>query len=152
MSPAKVGLTVVKKVRAPFSPRWIRSLAAHALSVAGFRGRTALGVAFVGNAEIRRLNRGYRGKDCPTDVLSFEAEEEEGNLGDLVISVPYARAQAKEGGRALRREVADLVIHGTLHLIGHDHAKKGEAARMYGLQDRAIRKAGLEPIEDKRRP
>ena len=148
----RVGLTVVKKVPAPFSPSWARRVIASALSVAGFRGRVETGIAFVGDAEIRKLNRRYRGKDRPTDVLSFEAEDEEGNLGDLIVSVPYAARQAKSSGRSLRREIADLLIHGTLHLLGYDHEKKADASKMFPLQDKAMMAAGFEPIDDKKRP
>jgi probable rRNA maturation factor len=88
-----------------------------------------LTVAFVRDPVMRRLNRDYRGKDAPTDVLSFGAGEaaaspppgEPCHLGDVVISTDTALRQAGEGGRSLEREVSELVIHGVLHLCGYDH-------------------------------
>lgn len=149
---SRIGLTVIKKVSAPFSQQWIGGLIASALASAGYRKKAFVGIVFTGNAEIKKLNKQYRGKDCTTDVLSFEAEDEEENLGDIVISVPCARSQAKAADRALRREIADLIIHGTLHLLGHDHMKKKEAEVMFALQDKAMKRAGHEPIDDKKRP
>lgn len=89
--------------------------------------------------EIRKLNRDYRGKDAATDVLSFPLEEETADgepaiiggpgerwLGDIVISVEKAQAQAQAYGHTFEREMTFLLIHGLLHLLGYDH-EKGEA-------------------------
>ncbi|NMC33338.1 MAG: rRNA maturation RNase YbeY [Veillonellaceae bacterium] len=103
---------------------------------------TEISVLLVDNATIQELNRDYRGKDTPTDVLSFPQEEEldaeaepaviggpsTRMLGDIVISVEKAVAQATEYGHSVERELAFLAIHGLLHLLGHDH-EKGEAAK-----------------------
>lgn len=152
MKPSSIDLTVVKKVLAPFSRQWIHKLVSIALLSAGYRKKVEVGIVFTGNAEIRKLNRQYRGKDCITDVLSFGNEDDERNLGDILISVPYARSQAKNADRNLRREVADLIIHGTLHLLGYDHMKKKEAETMFALQDKVMKRAGYRPIDDKKRP
>lgn len=77
-------------------------------------------VAFVSDKRIRELNRQFRGIDKATDVLSFPAEEET-NLGDVAISVETAAIQAKENGLTLDREIAQLILHGLLHLAGYDH-------------------------------
>lgn len=148
----KLSLAVVKKVLAPFSHQWIDGLVLSALASSGYKKKSEVGIVFTGNAEIKKLNKQYRGKDCTTDVLSFGNEVTEENLGDIVISMPYARKQAKDAGRNLRHEVADLIIHGTLHLLGHDHMKKKEAEVMFRLQDKAMKRAGYEPIDDKKRP
>jgi len=78
---------------------------------------------FASDRELRRLNRDYRGKDRPTDVLSFpgEASPEGRHLGDVVISVPTARRQAAEQGHAVDRELRTLLLHGVLHCLGYDH-------------------------------
>ena len=103
---------------------------------------TEISVLLVDNATIRELNRDYRAKDAPTDVLSFPLEEEREDeaepaviggpsarmLGDIVISVEKAVEQATEYGHSLERELAFLAIHGLLHLLGHDH-EKGETAK-----------------------
>lgn len=145
----RVGITVVKKVPAPFSLAWIRDIVSLTLTVAGHRRGAAVGLVFTSDSEIRALNRRYRGKDCPTDVLAFR-QDEDGDLGDIVISMPFTRRRAKLARRSLRREVADLIIHGTLHLLGHDHKKKTEMVRMFLLQDRVMARADYRPIDDKR--
>lgn len=83
----------------------------------------SLGIRFAGDREVRRLNRTYRGKDRPTDVLSFPGED--GHLGDILISVPVARRQAAAAGHAVERELQVLLLHGLLHCLGHDHETDG---------------------------
>lgn len=87
------------------------------------------------------LNGEYRGVSGPTDVLSFSQHEgedefagEENLLGDVVISVETAKRQAKEQGRAIAAEVDMLLVHGLLHLLGHDHAEPQEAEKMFARQ------------------
>ena len=77
-------------------------------------------IAFVSDKRIRELNRQFRGVDKATDVLSFPAEERF-NLGDIAVSVDTAALQAKENGLTLHREIAQLILHGLLHLCGYDH-------------------------------
>lgn len=97
--------------------------------------QSALSLTLVGDAAIRKLNREYRGKDCSTDVLSFSLEERprrpaERLLGDVVISVDTARRQAKEYDATLQCEIYRLLIHGVLHLMGHDHVAVRERRAM----------------------
>lgn len=101
-------------------------------------GAESLGVRFVGDREMRRVNRQFRGKDKPTDVLSFPGEE--GHLGDILISVPTARRQAAEAGHETGRELRTLMLHGVLHCLGHDHeTDQGEMERL----ERRLRKTWL---------
>lgn len=91
----------------------------------------ALSVSFVSDAAIRELNREYRGKDLSTDVLSFTLGSDardgvERLLGDIVISVETARRQASQYGAPLQDEIYRLLIHGLLHLKGHDHEEAVE--------------------------
>lgn len=106
----------------------------------------AIDFSFVDDARIRELNRDFRGKDKPTDVLSFslfEGDEEfdfplsgdEIALGDIVISVETAARQAVEQNHSIEREIAFLSIHGALHLLGYDHHKDGERRAMFSRQD-----------------
>ena len=97
-------------------------------------GEAQLTIAFVRDAKMRELNRDYRGKDYPTDVLSFGAHGEakgagglagEPYLGDVVISTDTAARQARAANLAFGREVEELVIHGVLHLCGYDHETDG---------------------------
>ncbi len=108
-----------------------------------------LGVELVGDGRMRRLNRTYRNIDRSTDVLAFPMREARGPsspiLGDVVISLPAARRQAKEKGHSIDEEVAILLIHGILHLCGYDHeCDEREALRM-ARRERAIL-AKLRPV------
>ncbi|HHV79297.1 MAG TPA: rRNA maturation RNase YbeY [Firmicutes bacterium] len=100
-------------------------------------------VLFTGDEHIHELNRQYRGVDRATDVLSFAlreagpAEMVEGQelLGDIVVSVDTASRQAREYGETLAAEVARLLCHGMLHLLGYDHCTEDEEAQMMALQE-----------------
>ncbi|MFH1542656.1 MAG: rRNA maturation RNase YbeY [bacterium] len=82
-----------------------------------------INLLFVDDKEIHRLNKQYRDKDKPTDVLSFEMNED-GVIGDIAISKETAERQAKEYGATLDEEIKRLVVHGTLHLLGYDHGEE----------------------------
>jgi probable rRNA maturation factor len=103
---------------------------------------TSATIAFVSDNAIRQLNRQFRGVDKATDVLSFPAEDEDGsNLGDIAISVDTAAAQAKENGLTFEGEVAQLILHGLLHLSGYDH--ETDNGEMNRLELRLRRKLGI---------
>ena len=90
---------------------------------------------------MRRLNRDYRGKYRPTDVLSFSLLEGEGAgisaaIGDVVISVETAARQARENGFTLREEIDRLLVHGILHLVGYDHERGAAEARRMRRKER----------------
>jgi len=135
------------------TPTWARSLAELTLITAkgkSFAKDCELSVVFTGDGQVRRLNRQYRGKDKTTDVLSFSLlEGKKLNsglarikvLGDVVISVPQAKRQAREAGKTFKSETAMLLIHGILHLLGYDHGSKRDEKRMFGLQNRILKKA-----------
>lgn len=112
-------------------------------------------ISFVDNEQIRIINRDYRGKDQPTDVISFALEEMgEGEieivgadippvLGDIIISVPKAKEQAAEYGHSLMRELGFLAVHGFLHLLGYDHETEEEEKEMFVKQEQILEKYGL---------
>lgn len=108
-----------------------------------------LSLAIVDDTEIRDLNARFRDKDRATDVLSFSLLEGDhadfrgGLLGDVVISLETARRQARARHRALDDEMARLLIHGVLHLLGHDHERDDEARAMRA-EERRLWKA-LQP-------
>jgi probable rRNA maturation factor len=103
-----------------------------------------LSIALVCDASMRELNHRWRGRTRPTDVLSFSLLEGEGArhrgalLGDVVLSVETAARQARARRRSLDEELARLLIHGTLHLLGHDHRRPGEA-RIMRAEERRLR-------------
>ncbi len=124
--------------------RWAR--AAHRAALAGRRrsaraggpAATRLGIRVVGPAESRRLNRTYRGKDRPTNVLSFPASAQEralcGSLGDLVVCASVVAAEAREQRKQRAAHWAHMVVHGVLHLHGHDHQRPRAARAMERLE------------------
>ncbi len=110
-------------------------------------------VTLTGDGHLRDYNSRYRGLDEPTDVLAFAAREQPTDqrfqappgtqdwLGDIVISVPRARRQAKEAGHPVNDEVRLLAVHGFLHLLGYDHAEPEEEVAMTGLTKRILAEA-----------
>lgn len=101
---------------------------------------------------LHELNRDYLGVDAPTDVLSFPASESDPEtgatyLGDILISIPRAAQQAQAAGHPLEAEVQLLVVHGVLHLLGHDHAEAEEKARMWAGQEKVLERLGLGHIK-----
>jgi probable rRNA maturation factor len=124
-----------RRVRAT---RLVRVLqrAARALRV---RGEVALLLG--GDARLRGLNRRYRGKDKPTDVLSFEGHGGREGIGDIVISVETAERNARRLGRTLAEELDVLALHGFLHTLGYDH--ETDAGQMDRLEGRLRRTLGL---------
>lgn len=107
-----------------------------------------LAIRLVDEAEGRALNRHYRGKDYPTNVLSFPAELPEGVklplLGDLVICAPVVAREAAEQAKALRAHYAHLTVHGVLHLLGWDHEDDIEAEAMEQLEREILAGLGID--------
>jgi len=107
----------------------------------------AISLSFVDDVAIRAINREHRGKDKPTDVLSFPLEPEpfahEQLLGDIVISVDTARRQASDYDAPLQNEIYRLMIHGLLHVLGHDHEEPDERARMEAEERRLAEIIGM---------
>jgi probable rRNA maturation factor len=148
---------VVRRAAAAVSDAWVRKIASAALRRAGRKGASEIGVVFSGDAEVKRLNAAYRGKRKTTDVLSFPPSprlrgasgtwrgiRDKASLGDIVISVPQARRQAKKAGRSLKDELAMLLVHGTLHLLGYDHETVKDEKKMMPLQRRILKRLGYD--------
>lgn len=111
-----------------------------------------LSVILTDDTRLHELNLNYLGVDAPTDVLSFPASETDPEtgaryLGDILISVPRAQDQAEAAGHPLEAEVELLVVHGVLHLLGHDHAQAEEKARMWKAQAEVLERLGLGHIQ-----
>ena len=111
-----------------------------------------LSIILTDDARLHELNLNYLGVDAPTDVLSFPSSETDPEtgaqyIGDILISIPRARAQAEAAGHPLEAEVQLLVVHGTLHLLGHDHANPEEKARMWTAQTEILYRLGLGNIQ-----
>lgn len=119
--------------------RWVEA------ALHGRRDRAQLTIRLTDEAEITALNRQYRGKEGATNVLSFPFEAPPGVevplLGDIIICAAVVADEARRQGKPLEAHWAHMVIHGTLHLLGHDHIDEAEAAEMEGLEIRLL--AGL---------
>jgi probable rRNA maturation factor len=114
-----------------------------------------LSITFVNNERIQEINREYRDKDQPTDVISFAMEDMgEGEmeivgvemprmLGDIIISIPRTKEQAEEYGHSFERELGFLAVHGFLHLLGYDHMTEEEEKVMFGRQKEILDAFGL---------
>ncbi|MFC0522570.1 rRNA maturation RNase YbeY [Pontibacillus salicampi] len=115
-----------------------------------------MSVSFVDDNEIQIINRNYRQKDQPTDVISFAMQEQEEDelkilgdempvlLGDIVISVDRAKEQASEYDHSLERELGFLALHGFLHLLGYDHQSTEEEQSMFNRQEEILHEFGLQ--------
>jgi len=134
-TPRRLTIDVVTSgaTRAPGLGRWLAS-------IAPARARGTMTIAIVPDGRVQKLNRRYRRKDVPTDVLSFVSDER-GYLGDVVIAAGVARRQAKQAGHSLQHELRVLALHGLLHLLGYDHER--DAGRMARVEARLRRRGGL---------
>jgi probable rRNA maturation factor len=113
----------------------------------GGNARSELGLVFSDDTHVRRLNAGWRGKDKPTNVLSFPAFPPRADglppmLGDVVLASETVAAEAQAEGKPLADHIAHLIVHGILHLIGYDHETDAGAEEMEGLERRIL--AGLD--------
>ncbi len=145
-------------------PRWAREVAdieafcrhclATGLAIAGPNLPVELAVLLTSDARVRELNARYRGRDRATDVLSFPALtpaelETAGRapapllLGDILLAFETVRADARREGKPLAAHLAHLLIHGLLHLLGHDHEREAEAAAMEEMERRVLAALGL---------
>jgi len=126
---------------------WLQSLAEQVLAAQGADFNIELGLVITSQEKVRELNRDYRGKDAPTDVLAFymtSGAVETGadspsfivppdgvlHLGEVIVSYPQAVTQAQEHRHSIRKELAILIVHGVLHLLGYDHEKPGQKREM----------------------
>jgi probable rRNA maturation factor len=125
-----------------------------AFAVAEAPGEAEISFLLTDAAALRDLNRDWRGKDRPTNVLSFPASTPPGapgpkHLGDIVLAYDTILREADEEGKTLRDHVVHLMIHGTLHLLGHDHEDAGEAEVMEGLEIQALARLAVgDPYRD----
>ncbi len=109
-------------------------------------------IVLTDDSQLHELNLEYLGVDAPTDVLSFPASESDPEtgipyLGDILISIPRAAEQAQAAGHSVEAEVQLLVVHGTLHLLGHDHAEVEEKTRMWNAQAEVLSRLGLSYVK-----
>ena len=102
-----------------------------------------IGILLADDARLRELNHRFRGIDQPTNVLAFTGSPDGGSLGDIAIAFETAAGEAAAHGKPFAAHLAHLVVHGTLHLLGLDHATEAEAAVMEGQERRALARLGI---------
>jgi len=130
--------------------RQLRRSAGRFLAALDLEG-VELAILLTCDTGIRALNKSWRGKDRPTDVLSFPAGAPvpratgPRHLGDVIVSLETARRQARAHRRSLAEELDLYLAHGLLHLLGHDHHRRGEARRMAELESRLLGRPGMVP-------
>ena len=110
------------------------------------RPEAGLSILLTTDGRIRTLNRRWRSVDHATDVLSFPADDPPGSgphLGDLAVSLDIASRRARRAGHSLGDEVDRYLVHGILHLVGHDHHRPGEAREMARLEDQLLGRVGM---------
>jgi len=132
----------------------LRKWATSAAHQSGYRfdaPRFGLVLRIVGNAESRKLNRSWRGKDKPTNVLSFpyidaphSSSASARALGDLILCAPVIAAEARDQGKPLTAHWAHMVVHGVLHVLGYDHVKIRDAERMEAREVAILRGFGYQ--------
>jgi probable rRNA maturation factor len=130
---------------------WLQSVAEQVLVAQNVGSRLELGLVIATQERVQQLNLSYLGKDEPTDVLAFSAMEEIGagfppfvtppdgvsHLGEVIISYPQAVTQAEEHQHSIKKEIAILIIHGVLHLLGYEHDKP-ELKRLMSAREEEI--------------
>jgi probable rRNA maturation factor len=147
MAEPTIQVQIDEDFQALVDPAWVVSIVKKTLELEKVAATAEVSVLITGQDMIQQLNRDYRNLDEPTDVLSFALTETRDRrrkfrippdgilrLGDIIVSYPQAAKQAAEDGSATTQEVALLLVHGVLHLLGYDHAKTEEKTIMKGKE------------------
>lgn len=132
-------LEVNNQTQIKVDKKWPEGIIRICQKVLKIRKNQEISLAFVTPAVIKKMNLAYRGKNEVTDVLSFEGEGAcPATGGEIVICLSRAKQQARAAGWPMKNEVAKLLIHGYLHLLGYDHIKLREAKRMEALENNIL--------------
>jgi probable rRNA maturation factor len=140
-------INIESHLELPVNPALLENAAQQTLLFTQLGSDLELTLVISDDSLLQQLNQQYMGIDAPTDVLSFPTEYTDPDtharyLGDVLISLPRAQQQAASGGYPLHEELQLLVVHGVLHLLGHDHVETGETARMQIAQDAIMENLG----------
>jgi probable rRNA maturation factor len=145
MLESEINISVKRNLGIKVDKKWLRSVALAVLQFEGISSSTEMGLLITDNKTIQTLNRIYRRQNKPTDVLSFQTAsiDKEAfdssfinppdgirHLGEVVISYPQALCQAREHKHSIEQELALLIIHGILHLVGYDHEMPEDEKKM----------------------
>ena len=123
---------------------FLKRAAGAARAACAFGGKGGISVLLTGDPQLRTLNRDFRGKDKPTNVLSFPAgQNDEDYRGDIALAYGVTAKEAKATGKSLRDHAAHLVVHGVLHLAGYDHERPKDAKVMEPLEVKILKRLGI---------
>ena len=145
-----VGVGILNLTKSSQDAKFVRKVIRGTLRKMGEKGRISVGVVFVSKNRIQEINRKYRGKNNATDVLSFPVAEQfiisgkdEKCLGEIVVCLPIVKKHAQKIGVTFNRELAHILIHGTLHLLVHEHNKSDKDAEKMHRKEEEIMDAIL---------
>ncbi len=153
MTEPEINISVEQKLKVSLEESWLRNIALKALEAEGIVSPAEMGLVITNSKIIQKLNKTYRGEDKPTDVLAFHmipgtSQESElrfvgppdgvHHLGEVVISYPQAVRQAQGQGHGVARELALLIVHGVLHLLGYDHELPEEEQQMKARENEIL--------------
>jgi probable rRNA maturation factor len=153
MERQEIGVRIKRGLKVGLGQRWFRNVVGKLLEAESITGPVELGVVITDTETVMRLNKSYRQKDEPTDVIAFQMipDNHDANepafaippdgvthLGEVVISYPIAVQQAQEQGHSVEQELVLLTVHGVLHLLGYDHERDGEGRRMRAREKRIM--------------
>jgi probable rRNA maturation factor len=154
MSEPEINISVEQKLKVSLEEGWLQRIALRTLEAEGITSAAEMGLVITDSKTVQKLNRTYRGKDQPTDVLAFHMspdtiQESElrfigppdgvRHLGEVVISYPQAVKQAQEQGHSVAEELALLIVHGVLHLLGYDHELPEEEQQMKARENEILK-------------
>lgn len=150
----EIGIHTEQKFKDCVDAEWVRKIAHEVLKAEGVASPLEISLVFTDSETVRKLNRDYRGVDEPTDVIAFNMLPQKETapafvlppdgvtrLGEVIISYPQAVEQAKEQGHSVEQELALLIIHGILHLLGYDHEQPEEEAKMRAREKELLARA-----------
>ncbi|MEA3442778.1 MAG: rRNA maturation RNase YbeY [Chloroflexota bacterium] len=154
----EIGISVKEDFQDCIDEDWARKIVQKVLEAEGVASPYEVSLVFTDSETVRKLNRDYRGVDSPTDVIAFymlPQQDDKDNffalppdgivrLGEVIISYPQAAEQAREQGHSVDKELALLIIHGVLHLLGYDHEKPEEESRMRAREKELLWKKVLQ--------
>jgi probable rRNA maturation factor len=150
----EIGIHIERRFQSHIDEEWVRNRAREVIEAESITPPYEMSLVFTDSETVQRLNRDYRGVDESTDVLAFYMLPQHGadadfvsppdditHLGEVIISYPKAVEQAKEQGHSTEQELTLLIIHGILHLLGYDHEKPEEEAKMKTREKELLERA-----------
>ena len=153
----EINVLIEEEFKKYLETSWLQSLAEQVLTLQDVGPEAELGLVITSQERVRKLNRSYRGKDAPTDVLAFPTlptaaesspfilpPDGQLHLGEVIISYPQAVIQAREQGHSIKKEIATLITHGVLHLLGFEDEEPELKKQMQAREQEILRRTSIE--------